>query len=136
MTGTIAAGAKLKTHWAQWTHRPTTFLVYMAKCPDKCDSWDGTGKVRCKYPCPALTLASLTSNVVKIFQQGLISGTANAGVWAGDAIVDTLTATVTIPAALAPGEYLIRHELIALHQAKNPQCTLSLAFKCQCDQSN
>jgi len=64
--------------------------------------------------------------VVKIFEQGLISGTENAGIWAGDAILDTLYATITIPATLAPGDYLIRHELIAVHQANNPQCTLSI----------
>jgi hypothetical protein len=29
--------------------------------------------------------------------------------------------TSTIPMGLAPGNYLIRHELIALHQANNPQ---------------
>ncbi|KAL6154764.1 hypothetical protein ACJQWK_01139 [Exserohilum turcicum] len=104
LTGTIAAGATLKTHWAQWTHRPTSFLVYMAKCPGSCNSWDGSGKVW-----------------FKIYEQGLISGTENAGIWAGDAILDTLYATVTIPATLVAGEYLIRHELIAVHQANNPQ---------------
>lgn len=62
------------------------------------------------------------SNPVKIYEQGLISGTQNAGIWAGDAILDTLYATITIPATLAAGEYLIRHELIAVHQANNPQC--------------
>ncbi|KAG9191848.1 lytic cellulose monooxygenase (C1-hydroxylating) [Alternaria panax] len=58
---------------------------------------------------------------VKIFEQGLISGTQNAGIWAGDAILDTLYATVTIPATLAAGSYLVRHELLAVHQANNPQ---------------
>lgn len=53
---------------------------------------------------------------------------AHNSIWAGDAIVDTLTATVTIPASLAPGDYLIRHELIALHQANNPQCMRPIFF--------
>ncbi|EUC44341.1 lytic polysaccharide monooxygenase [Bipolaris oryzae ATCC 44560] len=103
VTGTIAAGSKLTTHWKQWTHKPATFMVYMAKCPGSCDSWDGSGKVW-----------------FKIFEQGLISGTENAGVWAGDAIFETLNATITIPNVLA-GEYMVRHELTALHQANNPQ---------------
>jgi hypothetical protein len=51
-----------------------------------------------------------------------VSGTQNSGIWAGDAILDTLVWTSTIPATLAPGNYLIRHELIAVHQANNPQC--------------
>jgi hypothetical protein len=95
----------------------------MAKCPGSCDSFDGAGKVWCK------SSSSLPSNhptnlsvSVKIDQEGLVSGTQNSGIWAGDAILDTLIWTSTIPAALAPGNYLIRHELIAVHQANNPQC--------------
>lgn len=59
---------------------------------------------------------------VKIDQEGLVSGTQNSGIWAGDSILETLVWTSTIPASLAPGNYLIRHELIAVHQANNPQC--------------
>ncbi|KAF2684453.1 carbohydrate-binding module family 1 protein [Lentithecium fluviatile CBS 122367] len=103
--GSIAAGDKLKVHWVQWTHRPAAVMVYMAKCPSSgCNSWDGAGKVW-----------------FKIDEQGLVSGTQNAGKWAGDTILDTLNWTSTIPASLTPGEYLIRHELLALHQANNPQ---------------
>lgn len=84
----------------------------MAKCPSSgCNSWDGAGKVW-----------------FKIDHEGLISGTQNAGIWAGDAIVDTLVWTSTIPATLAPGEYLIRHELLALHQRDNPQCKFGLFY--------
>jgi hypothetical protein len=85
-------------------------MVYMAKCPGSCDSFDGAGKVW-----------------FKIDHQGLVSGTQNAGKWAGDTILDTLLWTSTIPATLAPGNYLIRHELLALHQANNPQCKPSFA---------
>lgn len=49
-----------------------------------------------------------------------MSGTQNAGNRAGDAIVDTLNWTSTAIASLVAGEYLIRHELTAVHQANNP----------------
>jgi hypothetical protein len=40
----------------------------------------------------------------------------------GTAVVEAkLQWTSTIPASLAPGNYLIRHELLALHQAYTPQ---------------
>ncbi|KAH7064035.1 glycosyl hydrolase family 61-domain-containing protein [Paraphoma chrysanthemicola] len=104
VTGTVAAGQKLTAHWKQWTHRPAAVMVYMAKCPGSCDGFDGAGKVW-----------------FKIDHQGLVSGTQNAGKWAGDTILETLVWTSTIPATLAPGNYLIRHELLALHQANNPQ---------------
>jgi len=100
-----ASGASILAHWKQWTHRPAAIMIYMAQCPSTgCDSWDGSGKVW-----------------FKIYHQGLVSGTQNAGKWAGDQVVDTLNWTTTIPTTLAPGNYLIRHELLALHQANNPQ---------------
>ncbi|KAF2636742.1 hypothetical protein P280DRAFT_501017 [Massarina eburnea CBS 473.64] len=103
--GTVAAGGTIKAHWTQWTHRPTSVMVYMAKCPSSgCNSWDGSGKVW-----------------FKIDEKGLVSGTQNAGKWAGDTILDTLEWTSTVPAGLTAGDYLVRHELLAVHQANNPQ---------------
>jgi len=105
LSASVAAGDKIKTTWTQWTHRPSAVMIYMARCPSGgCNNWDGSGKVW-----------------FKIDHQGLVSGTQNSGKWAGDAIVDTLDWTTTVPKTLAPGEYLIRHELLALHQANNPQ---------------
>ena len=87
-------------------------MVYLAKCPSSgCNSWDGAGKVW-----------------FKIAHEGLVSGTQQNGKWAGDTILDTLDWTVTIPASLAPGEYLIRHDLLALHQRDNPQCKFLLCY--------
>jgi hypothetical protein len=100
-------------------------MIYMAKCPSAgCNSFNGAGAVWVRLPI-AFPRADEHANIslqFKIAHAGLISGTQNKGVWAGDQIVDTLNWTVTIPKALAPGEYLIRHELLALHQANNPQC--------------
>ncbi|KAF2002228.1 carbohydrate-binding module family 1 protein [Amniculicola lignicola CBS 123094] len=105
LSATVAAGATIKTHWVQWTHRPASVMVYMAKCPaGGCNSWDGAGKAW-----------------FKIAQTGLVSGTQNSGKWAGDTILDTLDWTITVPKDLVAGEYLIRHELLAVHQANNPQ---------------
>ncbi|KAH7121267.1 glycosyl hydrolase family 61-domain-containing protein [Dendryphion nanum] len=105
LSATVAAGEKIKATWIQWTHRPTSVLVFLAKCPSSgCNDWDGAGKVW-----------------FKIAHEGLVSGTQQAGIWAGDTILDTLNWTATIPASLAPGEYLIRHDLIAVHQRDNPQ---------------
>ncbi|KAF5374500.1 hypothetical protein D9615_009110 [Tricholomella constricta] len=44
-----------------------------------------------------------------------------SGVWGTGEVQKSLQYTTTIPAALAAGEYLIRHELLALHQANTPQ---------------
>ncbi|KAF2452720.1 glycoside hydrolase [Lineolata rhizophorae] len=103
--GEITAGTDLEVHWYQWTHRPAPVFVYMAKCPDSgCNDWDGSGTVW-----------------FKVDEAGLISGPRRGGTWAGDQVVDTLSWTSTIPENLAPGDYMIRHEIVALHQAGNPQ---------------
>ena len=41
--------------------------------------------------------------------------------WGANVILKKLAWESTIPASLAPGNYLIRHEIIALHQANTPQ---------------
>ena len=53
-----------------------------------------------------------------------MSRTQNAAKWADDTIVGTLNWASTIPASPAAGEYLIRHGLVAVHQANNPQCKI------------
>lgn len=66
---------------------------------------------------------------VKIGEAGLVSG-YNPGLWAADDLIaDGFSWDVTIPAGLAPGNYVLRHEIIALHAAGNvngaqayPQC--------------
>lgn len=65
----------------------------------------------------------------KIAQRGLISG-SNPGTWASDELVRNGNSwSVTIPSSIAPGQYVLRHEIIALHSAGNqngaqfyPQC--------------
>lgn len=58
----------------------------------------------------------------KIDELGLISGNLPNGQWAqGKLITDNYSWTSTIPASLAPGEYFIRHELLAIHTSNQPQ---------------
>jgi cellulase len=79
-------------------------------------------------------LAPFNSNAgslsfAKIAQKGLISG-SNPGRWAADDLISNGNSwSVTIPSSVAPGQYVLRHEIIALHSANNangaqfyPQC--------------
>jgi hypothetical protein len=43
------------------------------------------------------------------------------GIWGQQTIIDKKQWTSKIPADIAPGNYLIRHELIAVHQTNTPQ---------------
>lgn len=57
---------------------------------------------------------------VKIDAEGLLSG-YNPGTWAtDDLIADAFSWDVTLPSNLASGNYVLRHEIIALHSAGNP----------------
>lgn len=74
-------------------------MTYMASCaPNGC-----------------VTFNSLSARWFKIQQSGLRAD----GTWAMKDLYDGLPATVSLPPNLAPGEYLIRHEILALHSAQS-----------------
>jgi lytic cellulose monooxygenase (C1-hydroxylating) len=99
------------------THRPTNQLTrrsYLAHCPnDNCKAFKGD-----------------TGNIWVKIDQLAYNPSANPP-WASDLLrVQGAKWTVTIPQKLAPGEYLLRHEILGLHVADNrmgaqfyPSCT-------------
>ncbi|EIN08952.1 cellulose-growth-specific protein [Punctularia strigosozonata HHB-11173 SS5] len=104
LSATVLAGSEVTAHWAQWTHAQGPVMVYMASCGDTCYS---------------VNTAEL--NWFKIAETGLVSGNLPNGVWGTGLVMNSLSYNATIPKTLAPGEYMIRHELLALHQANTPQ---------------
>ncbi|TFK66807.1 cellulose-growth-specific protein [Pluteus cervinus] len=103
-SATIRAGANVTAKWSPWTHALGPVMVYMAKCPGSCTSTN-----------------SNDLSWFKIYERGLLSGNIATGAWGLGEVVKTLSVTSTIPAALAAGEYLIRHELLALDQVNSPE---------------
>ncbi|KAJ3563644.1 hypothetical protein NP233_g8808 [Leucocoprinus birnbaumii] len=104
LSASVPAGSQITAKWSQWTHAEGPVTVYMAKCNGSCTSSN-----------------SNSLKWFKISETGLKSGTVGAGKWGLGDVMATLSYTATIPASLAAGEYLIRHELLALHQANTPQ---------------
>ncbi|KAF8193213.1 glycoside hydrolase [Mycena galopus ATCC 62051] len=97
---TVAAGTTLGLNWTTWPDSHVgPMITYMALAPTNITAWQpGTSAVW-----------------FKVAQ----SGKTAAGLWAS---TDLLTASnsiysFTIPAKLKPGQYIIRHEIIALHEA-------------------
>lgn len=94
----------------KWPHNTGPMLTYMASCGDQtCDKFDST-----------------TAKWFKVQQVGQDSD----GKWAQAALMTGGVATVNIPKNIAPGNYLVRHEIIALHLAMTkggaefyPSCT-------------
>lgn len=110
--GTIAAGGTATFFWTSddkvinpngWaeSHRGPV-ITYIAPWGGDCTNVDKT-----------------TLRWTKIAESGLVSGPANTeGVWATDVLrANGGVNDAVIPAALAPGKYVLRNELIALHRA-------------------
>lgn len=101
-----------------WTPWPTSHkgpvIDYLANCNGPCETVDET-----------------TLKWFKIDGVGLLNPTSvTDGYWATDVLIaNNNTWTVEIPPTIAPGNYVLRHEIIALHSAGSvngaqnyPQC--------------
>ncbi|CUA67476.1 hypothetical protein RSOLAG22IIIB_03128 [Rhizoctonia solani] len=107
VTVSVPAGGKVEFLWNSWPlghYGPV--INYMAKCSGSCSTWKGdTGKPW-----------------FKISQETYANGQ-----WAADKLAkNNATWAVNIPKNLAAGEYLLRHEIIALHGGASiggAQCT-------------
>lgn len=110
----VAAGDVVELQWTAWPsshHGPV--LDYLAKCTGSCSDVEKT-----------------TLEFFKIDEVGLISDTDVPGTWATDQLIANNNSwAVTIPKTIAPGNYVLRHEIIALHSAEEadgaqnyPQC--------------
>ncbi|ROW01979.1 hypothetical protein VMCG_05548 [Cytospora schulzeri] len=110
----VKAGDSISIQWASaWPdshHGPV--IDYLANCGASCETVDKT-----------------TLEFFKIDGVGYISG-SDPGVWGSDVLIENNnTWLVQIPADLAAGNYVLRHEIIALHSAGSadgaqnyPQC--------------
>ena len=117
IAASVAAGGKIELQWGTdaWPeshHGP--IIDYLAKCAgDDCTTVDKE-----------------TLKFFKIDEAGLIDGSSAPGKWASDELIAADGKwSVTIPESLAPGQYVLRHEIIALHSAGDtngaqnyPQC--------------
>ncbi|KAI1123015.1 lytic polysaccharide monooxygenase [Nemania abortiva] len=107
------AGDTLTLYWNTWpdTHKGP-IINYLAKCSGECT---------------AATPGGLS--FTKISQSAYLSG-SNPGTWVTDTMIaQNFTSDVKIPSSLAAGNYVLRHEIIALHSAGSangaqsyPQC--------------
>jgi len=104
LSANIAAGSEITAVWAQWTHQQGPVTVWMYACDGAFTSCTGT-----------------SAKWFKIDQMGMTAPPLTGTSWGTAVVYSTLKWTSTIPSKLAPGNYLIRHELLAIHQANSPQ---------------
>lgn len=112
LEATAAPGDTVSATWAQWTHSQGPILVWMYKCAGEFSACDGSGEEWFK-----IDEAGFHGDGVTVFLD-----TETPSGWDIAKLVGSNKSwNSTIPEGLAPGNYLIRHELIALHQANTPQ---------------
>ncbi|KAI1164835.1 lytic polysaccharide monooxygenase [Nemania serpens] len=104
LSAKIAAGTNITAVWQQWTHQQGPVMVWLYPCESGFASCDGKQKKWFKIDQMALTGPALNSND-----------------WGTAVVYKTLKYTSKIPTNIKPGTYLIRHELLALHQSNTPQ---------------
>lgn len=111
---TVHAGGTVTMQWSTWPsshHGP--LMTYMASCHGYCTTVDKT-----------------TLEFFKIDQVGLISDTTEPGTWATEEMIaNNFSWVIIIPSSIASGQYVLRHEILALQSGLNlngtqsyPQC--------------
>ena len=111
---TVKAGDRVNIQWTAWPdshHGPV--MDYLADCGDSCETVD---KTKLEF--------------FKIDGVGLVDDSKVPGAWGDDQLIKNNNSwMVEIPKSIAPGNYVLRHELMAMHGAQSqggaqnyPQC--------------
>jgi cellulase len=100
----VAAGGTVQVQWTKWPH-PGPVIDYLAKCPGDCETVDKS-----------------TLQFFKIGEDGMLdNGITYDHKWAADVLASNNNSwNIVIPKDISSGNYVLRHEIIALHQAQNP----------------
>lgn len=101
-TATVAAGSNVTAYWSNpWLHSIGPIITWMAAVDSP---------------------AAVPTAWFKLDQAGLVDGDLPTGLWGmGEMMDDNSSWTSTVPATLRAGFYLLRNEVIALHQPGHPQ---------------
>lgn len=104
LSADVKAGDTIEIHWtSDWPgSHDGPLMSFLAACPgNDCTKVD---KTALKF--------------FKISEEGLLDGTSQPKKWATGAMIkNNFTANTKIPASIVGGQYVMRHEAIALHEA-------------------
>ncbi|KAI1388197.1 glycoside hydrolase family 61 protein [Hypoxylon trugodes] len=107
----VKGGDIIEVQWTPWpaSHKGPV-LDYLAKCDGACETAD---KAKLKF--------------FKIGEAGWVDKASD--LWAANVLTNNNNSwLVRIPEDIAPGNYVLRHEIIALHAAANPNGAQSYPF--------
>ncbi|KAL2870873.1 lytic polysaccharide monooxygenase auxiliary activity family 9 protein [Aspergillus lucknowensis] len=112
LSAPAAAGSTVEVTWNTWPESHKGPIInYLANCNGDCSAVDKT-----------------SLEFVKVDANALVDASTNT--WVTDEMIENgFVTSFTIPESLAPGNYVLRHEIIALHSAGQengaqsyPQC--------------
>lgn len=100
----VKGGGIVELQWTPWpTSHKGPVIDYLANCNGPCETVDKT-----------------TLKWFKIDSVGLLDPSTTDGTWATDTLIANNNSwLVTIPPKIATGNYVLRHEILALHAANN-----------------
>ncbi|KAL2066115.1 hypothetical protein VTL71DRAFT_2186 [Oculimacula yallundae] len=111
----ILPGDNITAIYNYWLHTVGPMVLWLAHCGSSCKTF----------------IPQTKNSWFKIAERGLLLGTVREGMWAQrdfqhwDGTPDPWTEM--IPQGLRAGEYLVRHEIVALHIAHKPQFYMQCA---------
>ncbi|KAK0632965.1 glycoside hydrolase family 61 protein [Immersiella caudata] len=104
LSAPVKAGDTITAVWKQYTHQQGPVMVWLFKCPGDFANCGGEGK-----------------GWFKIDQMGMWGAVMNSKSWGTAIVNEKLEWSSVVPKNLAPGKYLVRHELLSLHQKAKAQ---------------
>lgn len=114
-TARVAAGSTVTAYWSNpWLHSIGPVVTWMAQLPPGSPTDNAAAAAAAPPPGGRAWF--------KLDQAGLLAGDLPTGLWGMGVMMDGNSSwTSTVPAALRPGRYLLRNEVIAMHQPGRPQ---------------
>ena len=106
-------GSKITISWSTWpiSHKGP-IIDMLANCNGPCETVD---KTKLQF--------------FKVDQMALLDPTPQYGSWSTDIMIaNNFTWTMEIPPTIVPGNYILRHEIIALHVASQPNGAQNYPF--------
>ncbi|KAJ7270119.1 glycosyl hydrolase family 61-domain-containing protein [Mycena haematopus] len=128
------------TAYNPWVHAMGFVFDYITACPKDCSTYDATNAEWTKLAHAGIDMSetispqlreTMTNKPEKYFP------TSGPGLWAMAKLVQNGSKwTVKIPSSLKSGQYMIRHELAAVHNPKNSDPTTGPQLYIACIQLN
>ncbi|KAF8335913.1 glycosyl hydrolase family 61-domain-containing protein [Cantharellus anzutake] len=103
LVANISSGANVKIQWDSWpSNHKGPITNYLASCEGDCTTFNATD-----------------GKWFKVNESGYDNST---GKWATEKLIESNQSyTFTLPKNIPAGQYLLRHEILALHNTRHPQ---------------